>query len=470
MLSQRGSRSVYFMTIGVFSSFLGPGCSWLTNASRRTNVAPHVKNKRECVWQGASSREEAEDLFEQAMRKGNVHIIPNNHARSPTSSASQAGSVQSSSSRSSSSRGNPQHSRHTSIPRLAGSQSERHVRSNASYYEPACTNPGEMNTNNSAWDKAGAGGSKVARALSRTHSEPGQYAHSPNSVKGGGHSPSGISVSRGEVETRSQVKPDNARIYARVESPSWLASYPDEEDEAFITPPLSPITSPMISSRLLGPSKSEPASTFSANFASASVIGKKPASDDGSDTLNFRSPKPVHQAASFSVFSPRPQESLSGEADGVLGIGGQKQPQKDEANVGSSRPTPRRVDATQIEQSRVESLIDLVNTVDRLVKDLRIQIVSPSTDDNPLPDGAQDRADETRYHSPTSALSEDRNDLPDATSPCSGSPHLKRRQTNTAEPSELKNLVDMGVPSSSVLFSHSRTLYLGYNHPSLNVI
>ncbi|KAF9450449.1 hypothetical protein P691DRAFT_773942 [Macrolepiota fuliginosa MF-IS2] len=412
-----------------------------------TNVAPYVKNKQDCVWQGASSREEAEELFEQARAKGHIREISYDYARSPTSSTSRTGSMQKTSSGSSASTRNPQHpgSRYTSAPRFAGSQSEGHVWNNASHYVPTTPATGELNTNYSAWERT-SGGSKSAKVLARTYSEPSQYMPTSNPRR----------------QSPSQVEIDNTGVHARVESPSWLASYPDDDNETFITPPLSPITSPVVSSRLLGPSKSEPASTFSASFAFAGATGQKLASDDGSDALNFRSPKPVQQSASFPRFSPRPQESSTGRVGSSTG--GRRRNLEGPVNVETSRTT-RQVDTHRYDRDKPESLTDLVNTVDRLVKDLRIHVFSPSTtiDDDLMHDDVEVRPCDPKRHS-TSASLDDRIGRAVITSPRSQT--ARKQQTGVPELSKLKNLNDMGVPSHSVLFSHSR----GPSSPALRSI
>lgn len=417
------------------------------NNISRTNIAPLVKNISGSIWQGADSEQEAEELFEQAKLKGNVRTL----SKYPRSPGSRTSSMQRSLSSSSSSTSNPQHSRHTSTPRIAGSQSEGHVWNNASHYVPARSNPREVNTRYSAWSKATGGGPNDAKALSRIRSEPNQHISTSNNMRRD-DSPSGSSLSGGGVEILSSV--NNTGINARVESPAWLASYPDEEEEGFITPPLSPITSPVISSRLLGPSKSEPASTFSASFALAGAVTKKPASDDGSGVLGYHSPKPVKPSASSS-YSPRVQESLGVRADCGSEIGDGQQKWRESPKNSYCNGTNYK------QQDDVESLLDLVNTVDRLVKDLRIRVMSPATEieDDILPDDASERSCETKHHT-KSALSEERNGGTDVMSPRS-SPSLQQQQRRIATPSTAgMNMLDAGASNCSVLFCHGRTFYL----------
>ncbi|KXN92440.1 hypothetical protein AN958_07999 [Leucoagaricus sp. SymC.cos] len=358
-----------------------------------TSIAHLVKNKSEAVWQRADSEEEAEELFQQARMNGNVRVLPSGPRQSPTnSSGSRTSSTQRSSSSSGSNTSNPQSTRYIiSTPRIAGSHSEGHVRNNASHYVPP-SNSREMNTgygasprsNGSVHDN-GSGGAKKSKPLSRTYSEPSQQIYGSNSGGRQGHPISGstVSVSQPRIvimpSIASETRHSTDVRTAVVDSPPWLASYPDEEDEeAFMTPPLSPITSPVISSRLLGPSKSEPTSTFSVSMGLAADITGKPVSDGGNVkiTVDYRSPKPTKPSVSF-LSSPRVQGSLGVRADGNLKNGSGKQKQRDEQVFEASSPmTSRYIGSPRSQQS----IIDLVNTVEKLVKDLRVHVVSPSVD------------------------------------------------------------------------------------------
>ncbi|KAF5355166.1 hypothetical protein D9756_005316 [Leucocoprinus leucothites] len=394
-----------------------------------TNIAPLVKNKPGAVWQGSASQEEAQELFQQASVKGNVRVLPSDQQRSPaTSSGSRTSSAQRSSSGPHSTTSNPQPLRQTSAPRIVGSQSEGHVWNNASHYVPARSNSREMNTGYGASNgNSGSSGMNRSKPLSRTYSEPGQQVHNSSSVRRGYSSSGGSApVSGASISTRTSVSPltpQNTGIrIAIVESPPWLASYPDEEDDAFITPPLSPIISPAISSRLLGPNKSEPASTFAPGLSVAADMTGKLASDDGSgDVLNFRSPKLAKPTVSIS-FSPRPQLERPGARAGeVFDSGGRTQRQRELQDPGVPSPVAscRNLGASQHPSVVSESFIDLVDKVGKLVEDLRIQVVSPSarTDDGHLRgDEIQNYFDSKRCFSPN-LPSGGRNEFTDITSP-----------------------------------------------------
>lgn len=343
-------------------------------------------------------------MYEQARSKGHVRVITNDFARSPTSTRAQVNTPQS---RSDSNRSNPQPSRYTPASRIAGSHSEGHAWNNPSHFVPARASPGQMNTNENPSGRPGSNGSNATKPLSRAHSEPKQYTHSPNS--GYGRSSFRASTPLYMTKTPPQVKINNTGVRARVESPSWLASYPDEDADVFITPPLSPITSPKISSGLLGSSRSEPALTLSTNSDSPIATGGKPASEDGNRA--FRSPKPVQKSSSSRFI------------------------------------TPNHLSPNEI--------------IDMLTKDLGIiRVISPSTsttDDlsyaSKTPGHPRDSNQRSTATSPVSEEQESLNPI----TPYSNSARYKLLpKTRVTTPSRTKDSGNGNLPSRSVLFSQSR--------------
>ncbi|KAJ3567178.1 hypothetical protein NP233_g6543 [Leucocoprinus birnbaumii] len=361
----------------------------------------------------------------------------------------------------------------SSAPRIAGSQSEGHVRDNASHYVPPRTKFGEMNTgygtsngNGSALG-SGSNGSKCSKPLSRTYSEPNQQTYNSSSAREGYSSSGGAtSVSGARVGAKASMSPVPARNagvrVVLIESPSWLGSYPSDDDsdddsDGVSVFPLSPITSPAISSRLLGPSRSEPASTFAASMG---LAADRLASDDGSENfVHFRSPKP-EKPATLIPFSPAHSSELSGGRSNGNSENRNGKPRQRQTPVSS----PRRNLYNSTQQPPVagpsESFVDLVEKVSQLVEDLRVQIISPPTQTDAVRLHDEDLRKQKllskskRSLSPRTAVGGP-NEMMNITSPRS---NLQRQLQSPG--------ASAGVPANSVLFSQGTSLATPRNNSS----
>jgi hypothetical protein len=156
--------------------------------------------------------------------------------------------------------------------------------------------------------------------------------------------------------------------------------------------------------------------------------------------LDSRSPKPAKPSTSFS-FSPL-----------LKGSGVGKREQRDEQALGVPSPRTRSTQGQQ--PDRVEAIIDLVNTVDQLVKDLRVHVLSPSipTEGIYLQDDTQNTLHDSK---PCSVSSGGPDELTAVTSPRSGPAYLQRQQHqfSDAGSSGLGGSLDIGIPHHSILFS-----------------
>lgn len=378
-----------------------------------------MKNHPSSIYQKVETEEEAWRLFENASLKGQVRAL----SFPPGSTASPGSQTTSTRKSPSSSVSNAHHSSPTPASKLTRSRSETQARNGAS---PARFNLRDPNTVSAA----GRTTTSLNRVItvSKTLSEPNPTVSAFDSLKK-------VYVQQhtasNGIEASSNVDVPNTQMRTRVESPPWLASYPDDEIESSISPALGLIASPVISSRLFEPCSPVPFSTPRHDREAVEHTGY-----DSSELM--KSPTP----------SFRRREVRGSRNYGNYGIDQTTESKLNAASGGLSKNSRCNGEVPQF-QGDVDPFVQLV--VDEVLKRLR---PSPRVEDELLPDSSSKRPSRPNGHN-SNALSERQNGRKDVSSPGSHSQRSAPSLTSGA-----KGLLIPGAPNGSVLFHRSRMFLL----------
>ncbi|KAF7783128.1 hypothetical protein Agabi119p4_2504 [Agaricus bisporus var. burnettii] len=375
-------------------------------------VAPLVKNHPSSIYQKVETEEEAWRLFENASLKGQVRAL----SFPPGSTASPGSQTTSTRKSPSSSVSNAHHSSPTPASKLTRSRSETQARNGAS--------PGRFNLRDpNTVSAAGRTTTSLNRVItvSKTLSEPNPTVSAFDSLKK-------VYVQQhtasNGIEASSNVDVPNTQMRTRVESPPWLASYPDDEIESSISPAFGPIASPVNSSRSFEPCSPVPFSTPRHDREAVEHTGYDSSEPVKSPTPSFRR-REVRGSRNRGI--DQTTESKLNAASGGLS-----------KNSRCNGEVPKF-------QGDVDPFVQLV--VDEVLKRLRPSL---RVEDELLPDSSSKRPSRPNGHN-SNARSERQNGRKEVSSPGSHSQRSAPSPTSGA-----KGLLSPGAPNGSVLFHRSR--------------